>query len=206
MFERFTDRARQVVVLANEEARNLNHTSIGTEHILLGLIREGQGLAAQALAECQVDLDETRTVIVRLAGEPKPHEGPPVNHTPFTPRSKKILSLAHQEAMRRNDRHIGTEHILLATLREEQGVAVQALVECGIVPEVVKDALEERMEAQGAMDRSVLDRLTEPGDQAIRNTLRRHSEDRRTLKQVLDSLESLHRRLDAMGAPPDPEK
>ncbi|WP_066368066.1 Clp protease N-terminal domain-containing protein [Herbidospora mongoliensis] len=206
MFERFTDRARQVIILANEEARALHHTWIGTEHILLGLVREGQGLAAQAMAECRVEIDQVRTAVVRMTGGPKEPPSEAIGHIPFTPRAKKILGLAHQEAMRRHDKHIGTEHILLATLREGQGVAVQALTETGVAPEVVEDALDERMQAQGAMDRSILDRLTEPGDQVIRNTLRRHGEDRRMINQVLESLESLHRRLDAMGAPPDPGK
>ncbi|WP_061300679.1 Clp protease N-terminal domain-containing protein [Herbidospora cretacea] len=206
MFERFTDRARQVIILANEEARALNHTWIGTEHIMLGLVREGQGLAAQAMAECRVELDQVRAAVVRMTGGPGEPPAGDAGHIPFTPRAKKILGLAHQEAMRRHDRHIGTEHIMLATLREGEGVAVQALVETGVAPEAVEDALEQRMQVQGAKDRSVLDRLTEPGDQVIRNTLRRHVEDRRLLTQVLESLDSLHRRLDAMGAPPDPGK
>ncbi|WP_353051430.1 Clp protease N-terminal domain-containing protein [Herbidospora sp. NBRC 101105] len=117
-----------------------------------------------------------------------------------------MLALALREAMRRNDRYVSTEHILLATLREGQGIAVHALAECGIPPEVAEDALERRMTAQGAKDRSVIDRLTDPGDHIIQATLRRHGEDRQTMKKVLESLESLHRRLDAMGAPPDPEK
>ncbi|WP_062348534.1 Clp protease N-terminal domain-containing protein [Herbidospora yilanensis] len=205
MFERFTDRARQVIMLASEEARDLGHRHLGTEHVMLGLIREGHGLAAQALAECQADVEPMRAVVARLVGEPRTPPAETAN-LPFTPRTKKILELALREAMRRNDRYVSTEHILLATLREGQGIAVHALAECGIPPEVVEDALERRMAAQGAKDRSVIDRLTDPGDHTIQATLRRYGEDRHTMRRVLESLESLHRRLDAMGAPPDPGK
>ncbi|NAS26058.1 Clp protease [Herbidospora sp. NEAU-GS84] len=206
MFERFTDRARQVIMLAGEEARHLGHRHLGTEHILLGLIREGHGLAAQALTECQADAEHVRAAVARLIGEPGSPPPGETAHIPFTPRAKKILELALREAMRRDDRYVSTEHVLLATLREGDGIALHALAECGVPPEVVGDALERRMTAQGAKDRSIIDRLTDPGDRMIQATLRRHGEDRHTMKKILESLESLHRRLDAMGAPPDPGK
>nr|WP_062437768.1 Clp protease N-terminal domain-containing protein [Herbidospora daliensis] len=205
MFERFTDRTRQVVVLANEEARELDHHHIGVEHIVLGLIREGQGLAAQALADCGARLDEMRAAVARLTGASDPGSPKP-NHTPFTPRAKKVLEMSHLEALRRYDKHIGTEHLLLSALNEGGNAGVLALQECGVEPEVLRQALLARMDDQAAKDRSAMDRLTAPGDDAIRTTLRRHTADRQLLRQVLDSLESLHRRLDAMGAPPDPEK
>nr|WP_062340388.1 Clp protease N-terminal domain-containing protein [Herbidospora sakaeratensis] len=205
MFERFTDRSRQVVVLASQEARELGHHHIGVEHIVLGLINEGQSLAGQALDECGARLDEMRAVVGRLVGPPDPGSPMP-GHIPFTPRAKKVLEMSHLEALRRYDKHIGTEHLLLSALNEGENVGVHALRECGVEPEVLRQALRARMDDQAARDRSVMDRLTAPGDDAIRTTLRRHTADRQLLRQVLDSLESLHRRLDAMGAPPDPGK
>src|SRR5579863_6195451 len=115
MFERFTDRARQVVVLAQEEARALGHGYIGTEHILLGLLSEREGIAAQALAALEITLDAARLQVAEIIGE---GTGQPSGNIPFTPRAKKVLELSLREAQRLGDGYIGTEHILLGLARE----------------------------------------------------------------------------------------
>ena len=129
MFERFTDRARRVVVLAQEEARMLNHNYIGTEHILLGLIHEGEGVAAKALESLGISLDAVRQQVEEIIGqgEPPPMEG----HIPFTPRAKKVLELSLREALQLGHNYIGTEHILLGLIREGDGVGAQVLVKLG---------------------------------------------------------------------------
>jgi ATP-dependent Clp protease ATP-binding subunit ClpA len=128
MFERFTDRARRVVVLAQEEARMLNHNYIGTEHILLGLAREGDGVAARALESLGISLEAVRQDVERIIGRGKQA---PSGHIPFTPRAKKVLELSLREAHQLGHNYIGTEHILLGLLREGEGVAAQVLVRLG---------------------------------------------------------------------------
>jgi len=128
MFERFTDRARRVVVLAQEEARMLNHNYIGTEHILLGLIHEGEGVAAKALESLGISLDGVRTQVTEIIGE---GQQAPSGHIPFTPRAKKVLELSLREALQRGHNYIGTEHILLGLIREGEGVAAQVLTKMG---------------------------------------------------------------------------
>jgi ATP-dependent Clp protease ATP-binding subunit ClpC len=128
MFERFTDRARRVVVLAQEEARMLNHGYIGTEHLLLGLIHEGGGAAGPALESLSITLDDARAQVVLIV--PRGQE-PPSGHIPFTPRAKKILELSLREALDLGHNYIGPEHILLGIVREGQGVANQALANLG---------------------------------------------------------------------------
>src|SRR6056300_1167525 len=128
MFERFTDRARRVVVLAQEEARRLNHNYIGTEHILLGLIQEGEGHAAKALEELSINIDSVRSEVVEIIGE---GQQSPSGHIPFTPRAKKVLELSLREALQLGHNYIGTEHILLGLIREGEGVAAQVLVKLG---------------------------------------------------------------------------
>ncbi|NNL48146.1 MAG: ATP-dependent Clp protease ATP-binding subunit, partial [Acidimicrobiia bacterium] len=128
MFERFTERARRVVVLAQEEARLLNHNYIGTEHILLGLIHEGEGLAAQALQNLNIKLESVRTQVVETLGQGAQS---PTGHIPFTPRAKKVLELSLREALQLGHNYIGTEHILLGLIREGEGVAAQVLVKLG---------------------------------------------------------------------------
>ncbi|HEY7939213.1 MAG TPA: ATP-dependent Clp protease ATP-binding subunit [Acidimicrobiales bacterium] len=128
MFERFTDRARRVVVLAQEEARLLNHNYIGTEHILLGLIHEGEGVAAKALESLGISLEAVRHQVEEIIG----HGGSsPSGHIPFTPRAKKVLELSLREALQLGHNYIGTEHILLGLIREGEGVAAQVLVKLG---------------------------------------------------------------------------
>ena len=128
MFERFTDRARRVVVLAQEEARLLNHNWIGTEHILLGLIHEGEGVAAKTLEQLGISLDAVRSRVEAIIGE---GAEAPSGHIPFTPRSKKVLELSLREALQLGHNYIGTEHILLGLLREGEGVGAQVLVVLG---------------------------------------------------------------------------
>src|SRR5690606_33171213 len=128
MFERFTDRARRVVVLAQEEARMLNHNYIGTEHILLGLIHEGEGVAAKALDALGISLDAVRAQVQEIIGE---GQQAPSGHIPFTPRAKKVLELSLREALQLGHNYIGTEHILLGLIREGEGVAAQVLGKLG---------------------------------------------------------------------------
>jgi ATP-dependent Clp protease ATP-binding subunit ClpC len=128
MFERFTDRARRVVVLAQEEARLLNHNYIGTEHILLGLIHEGEGVAAKALESMGISLERVRQQVEEIIGA---GQSPPSGHIPFTPRAKKVLELSLREALQLGHNYIGTEHILLGLIREGEGVAAQVLVKLG---------------------------------------------------------------------------
>ncbi len=128
MFERFTDRARRVVVLAQEEARMLNHNYIGTEHILLGLIHEGEGVAAKALESLGISLEGVRSQVEEIIGQ---GQQAPSGHIPFTPRAKKVLELSLREALQLGHNYIGTEHILLGLIREGEGVAAQVLVKLG---------------------------------------------------------------------------
>jgi hypothetical protein len=138
MFERFTDRARRVVVLAQEEARLLNHNYIGTEHILLGLIHEGQGVAAKALETLGISLEAVRGEVGEIIGQ---GDQAPSAHIPFTPRAKKVLELSLREALELGHNYIGTEHILLGLVREGQGVAAQVLVKQGAGLEQVRQAV-----------------------------------------------------------------
>ena len=128
MFERFTDRARRVVVLAQEEARMLEHGYIGTEHLLLGLIHEGEGVAAKALEALEIDLDGVRQQVEAIIGR---GQQPPSGHIPFTPRAKRVLELSQRESEHMGHHYIGTEHILLGLVREGDGVAAQVLVKLG---------------------------------------------------------------------------
>jgi len=128
VFERFTDRARRVVVLAQEEARLLNHNYIGTEHILLGLIHEGEGVAARALESMGISLEAVRSQVIEIIGQ---GSQAPSGHIPFTPRAKKVLELSLREALQLGHNYIGTEHILLGLIREGEGVAAQVLQKLG---------------------------------------------------------------------------
>jgi len=124
VFERFTDRARKVVVLAQEEARHLNHDYIGTEHLLLGLIHEGEGIAARALEDLGVSLQGARQQVEEVIGRGRRNPG---SHIPFTPRAKKALELSLREALQLGHDYIGTEHILLGVIREDSSVAARIL-------------------------------------------------------------------------------
>ena len=128
MFERFTDRARRVVILAQEEARLLNHNYIGTEHVLLGLIHEHEGVAAKALESLDISLEAVRGQVEEIIGQ---GAKPPSGLIPFTPRAKRVLELSLREALQLGHNYIGTEHILLGLIREGEGVAAQVLVKLG---------------------------------------------------------------------------
>jgi hypothetical protein len=128
MFERFTDRARRVVVLAQDEARRLDHNYIGTEHILLGLIHEGEGVAARALESLGVSLAAVRQQVEEIIGRGQQAQS---GHIPFTPRAKKVLELSLRESLQLGHNYIGTEHILLGLIHEGDGVAAQVLVRLG---------------------------------------------------------------------------
>ena len=128
MFERFTDRARRVVVFAQEEARDLNHDYIGTEHLLLGLMRDTDSVAARALRGLDIGQDAAREQVIEIIGR---GQRSPSGHIPFTPRAKKVLELSLREALQLNHNYIGTEHILLGLVGEGEGVAAQVLIKLG---------------------------------------------------------------------------
>src|SRR6266498_3490543 len=128
VFERFTDRARQIVVLAQEEARRLNHNYLGTEHLLLGLVHEGEGVAARALESLGISLGSVRQQVEEIIGQ---GQQAPAGHIPFTPRANKVIELAQREANDLGHNYIGTEHLLLGLVREGEGVAAQVLVKLG---------------------------------------------------------------------------
>jgi len=147
MFERFTDRARRVVVLAQEEARHLNHNYIGTEHILLGLIHEGEGVAARGLQSLDIDFDAVRSQVTEVIGQ---GQQSPSGHIPFTPRAKKVLELSLREALQLGHNYIGTEHILLGLIREGEGVAAQVLEKLGAdLPKVRQTVIQLLSGAEG---------------------------------------------------------
>src|SRR5712692_3435299 len=135
MFERFTERARQVVVLAQDEARALKHNYIGTEHILLGLLREDEGLAARVLESLDITVEEVRAQVARIVGQ---GDEVTTGQIPFTPRAKKVLELSLREAMALGHNYIATEHILLGLLRENEGVAVRILLDLGVDAEKIR--------------------------------------------------------------------
>ncbi|MDR0416014.1 MAG: AAA family ATPase, partial [Propionibacteriaceae bacterium] len=138
MFERFTDRARRVVILAQDEARMFGHNYIGTEHVLLGLIHEGEGIAAKALEQVGVTLDAVRRQVEEVIGH---GEQAPTGHIPFTPRAKRVLELSLREALQLNHSYIGTEHILLGLIREGEGVAAQVLIKLGADLNQIRDTV-----------------------------------------------------------------
>ncbi len=147
MFERFTDRARRVVVLAQEEARLLNHNYIGTEHILLGLLNEGEGIAAKALESLGINLTNVREEVVKSIG---PGQQSPSGHIPFTPRAKKVLELSLREALQLGHNYIGTEHILLGLIREGEGVAAQVLESLGADLQKVRQSVIQLLSSPGS--------------------------------------------------------
>jgi ATP-dependent Clp protease ATP-binding subunit ClpC len=139
VFERFTERAKQVVVLAQDEARALKHNYIGTEHILLGLLREEEGLAARVLESLDVTVEEVRAQVARIIG---PGDEPIVSgQIPFTPRAKKVLELSLREALSLKHNYIGTEHILLGLVRENEGVAARILLDFGADAEKIRNEI-----------------------------------------------------------------
>jgi ATP-dependent Clp protease ATP-binding subunit ClpA len=142
VFERFTERARQVVVLAQDESRRLGHPFIGTEHLLLGLLREEEGIAASVLDALDVTLDDVRSEVLRIVGR---GEQVSTGQIPFTPRGKKTLELALREAVALGHRHIGTEHVLLGLARVDDGVAAQILREQDVDSERLRTEVVRRL-------------------------------------------------------------
>ncbi|GAA3824687.1 hypothetical protein GCM10022226_51760 [Sphaerisporangium flaviroseum] len=193
MFERFTDSARRAVVAAQEEARRLDHDYIGTEHVLLGLLGEGKGLAATVLKAHGLTVDGVRTNIEELVG---PGESTPGAHIPFTPRAKKVLELSLREALQLHHNYISTEHILLGLIREGEGMAVQVLTLHEVDLQEVREQL-----INGAKARRVR-RLGHPSEEAVLMATSPSVGSR--LERILESLERIERRLDALGAPPAP--
>jgi hypothetical protein len=147
MFERFTERARQVVVLAQEEARGLTHHYIGTEHLLLGLLREEEGLAARVLESLDITVERARLEVAQIVGR---GEEPTGDAIPFTPRAKHVLELALNEALALGHNYIGTEHILLGLVSENEGVAARVLLDFGADAEKVRGELFRMLSGRGA--------------------------------------------------------
>ena len=183
VFERFTDRARRVVVLAQEEARMLDHNYIGTEHILLGLIGEGEGVAAKALESLGISLESVRQEVEEIIG--RGQQAPP-GHIAFTPRAKKVLELALREAQQLGHNYVGTEHILLGLIREGEGVAAQVLVKLGADLERVRQQVIQLLHGH-------------QGKQPVDDGRRRGKRARaRLMDDALARIEALDRRLAAM--------
>jgi hypothetical protein len=195
MFERFTDRARRVVVLAQEEARMLNHDYVGTEHVLLALIREGEGVAAKALASLGISLEAVRQQVEEIIGR-----GPqaPSGQIPFTPRVKKVLELSLREAHQLGHNYIGTEHILLGLIREGEGVAAQVLVRLGADLNRVRQQVIQLLHG---------DQGKEPAEAGAPPLGRPGREQRMLLSQLLDRVTAMESRLSAIeqrvGTGPD---
>ncbi|GAA3447445.1 hypothetical protein Pve01_71600 [Planomonospora venezuelensis] len=191
VFERFTDRARRVVVLAQEEARRLNHNYIGTEHILLGLVGEDDGVAARTLQAFDVSLAQVRQEVEETIGQGS--HGPP-GHIPFTPRAKAVLELSLREALNLRHNYIGTEHILLGLIREGEGLAARVLTGQGLELGAVRAQVIELLHRGGRRHRggSVEEAFFSGGPSSGAR-----------LDRIQESLDRIERRLDALGAPPD---
>jgi ATP-dependent Clp protease ATP-binding subunit ClpA len=196
MFERFTNEARRAVILAQEDARLLGHGYIGAEHVLLGLLQEGTGIAAQALESLGITHEAARQQVEQIVGR---GQGQPGGHIPFTPLAKKALQLSLREALHLGDNYIGTEHILLGLVRESEGPAIQVLVSLGHEPSQVR--------------RHVTDLARRQHDQEEPRTARsagrpgKPGAKRKMLSELLAHLESIETRLAALenrvGAGPD---
>jgi len=198
MFERFTDRARRVVVLAQQEARMLSHNYIGTEHLLLGLLADAGGTAARALESLGVTLDAAREQVREIIGEGQQAQQ---GHIPFTPRAKKVLELSLREALNLGDDHIGTEHLLLGLLAEADGVGAQIVERLGASRRAVVDKVIELTGAEP--DPAAAEIGPWPRGARVRGV---------ALSEVRDLLASIDRRLSALerhlgiaAAPDEPE-
>ena len=193
MFERFTDRARRVVVLAQEEARTLNHPYVGTEHILLALVREGGGIAAQALESLGITEEAARQQVEEVVGSVQP--GPQKGHLAFTPRAKKTLRLSLREAIALGHAHIGTEHILLGLVRADEGVAMQILAGLGVDSARVRQQVIQVVSTRQVQQETGTGRATGRGK-------------RKLLSELRGRLDSLEWRLSVLeqrvGTTPDP--
>jgi ATP-dependent Clp protease ATP-binding subunit ClpA len=145
VFEQFTERARQVVVLAQDEARALKHNYIGTEHILLGLLREEEGLAARVLESLDITVEEVRAQVARIIGQGEEISG---GQIPFTPRAKVVLELSLREALSLGHNYIGTEHLLLGLVRENEGVAARILLDFDADAQMVRSEVLRRLSVE----------------------------------------------------------
>jgi ATP-dependent Clp protease ATP-binding subunit ClpC len=201
MFGRFTDQARRVLALAQEEARTLNHNRIGTEHLLLGLVQEREGTAAEALESLGISLDAVRQQVEKITGQVR--DGPAPSHNLYTLRAKKALDLSLREALQLGHHRIGTEHILLGLLREGEGPAAQVLVELGAdlsgVRQQVLRLLDDPQDEQGSQA------APRPGQASAGQGT--ESAESRMLAEILSRIEAMDSRLSAveqqMGAGPD---
>jgi ATP-dependent Clp protease ATP-binding subunit ClpC len=187
MFERFTARARRAVVNAQQEARELNHNYIGTEHLLLGLMREPESVAARALQELKISQDTVREHVIQIVGR---GQQPPSGHVPFTPRAKKVLELSLREALQLSHNYIGTEHILLGLIREGEGVAARVLVKLGGNLAVVREKVIEIIPA-AAENVEFTERLRPAGAASLEGILG-------PLAAISDRLDAIAARLDAI--------
>ena len=187
MFERFTDRARRVVVLAQEEARLLNHNYIGTEHILLGLIHEGEGVAAKALESLGISLEAVRAQVEEIIGQ---GQSAPTGHIPFTPRAKKVLELSLREALQLGHNYIGTEHLLLGLVREGQSGAAQVLAGRGANLDTVRQEVARQL-ASGGGDRAA---ATKPSKEGLLADIEALYDEIVRLSREVDRLTGLLRR------------
>jgi ATP-dependent Clp protease ATP-binding subunit ClpA len=189
MFERFTDRARQVMVLAQEEARMLNHNYLGTEHLLLGLIHEGGGVAARALESLGISLQAVRQQVEEIIGQ---GQYGTAGRIPFTPRAKKVLELSRREALAMGHNYVGTEHILLGLLREGDGVAAQVLVRMGADLSRVRQQVIQLLSGHQATDEPKGGRAARRADKAARRQ-------QGPLPEILGRVESIDSQLSAIG-------
>jgi ATP-dependent Clp protease ATP-binding subunit ClpC len=203
MFERLTNRARRVIVLAQEEARMLNHNYIGTEHILLGLIHEGEGVAARALESLGISLEAVRHQVEEIIGQ---GQQAPNGHIPFTPRAKKVLELSSREAKKLGHKHIGTGHLLLGLIRERKGVAAQTLVQLGADLPTVRQQVIHQLSTHGdhegtsAAEQELVDEELElPDDELVEHAAfvfgDQVEEIRALLRDIVERLERIERHL-----------
>lgn len=218
MFERYTERARHVVVLAQDEARALKHNYIGTEHLLLGLISEEEGLAARVLDSLDITLEEVRKQIARIVGQgdEDPTSGVLI---PFTPRCKKVLELALREAMSLGHSYIGTEHVLLGLIRENEGVAARILLDFDATPEVVRNEVIRLLSGNGLQSgvrrmEADLTKVRTAKEAALVNQefdkAAKLRDDERKLVQKLrdlsEQLDELTGEVDEVSSPPEPDE
>jgi ATP-dependent Clp protease ATP-binding subunit ClpC len=189
MFERFSDRARRVTDLAQEEARMLNHNYIGTEHLLLGLIHEGEGVAAQALESLGISLQAVRQQVEEIIGL---GQQAPSGRIPFTPRAKKVLELARREAFQLGHHYIGTEHILLGLIREGEGVAAQVLADLGADLNRVRQQVIQLLQGSQGKDEPASGR-------AVRRRGKAGARQQPVLPEILRRVESIDSQLSAIG-------
>jgi ATP-dependent Clp protease ATP-binding subunit ClpC len=189
MFERFTNQSRRVVVLAQEEARGLHHNYIGTEHILLGLLRDSEGAAATALAAADVTLESARREVETIIGRGQQE---PSGHIPFTPRAKKVLELSLREAVQLGDNSIGTGHVLLGLIREGDGVAVQMMINLGADPGSIRQRVHQELRNSPGDDPATPSTLTAPPTPSTPAAARMRLEMRHR-KEVQDYLDTIAR-------------